>query len=179
MKIRLNEIPEDGRNYIFNRQTAELNTALQDLINSNPYDINIDIRPLNTKDFNVIGTVTTKTYEQCSRCAEEFDFIIDKKIREILIPGQEEDRTGKYAKTSSTLVTADSNETSVSVTEYTKLQFDLGEFMHEMIALEVPFNPFCPNCVKIKNDKPFIYDEKMSEETKPNPFQALKGLKLN
>ena len=179
MKIRLNEIPEEGRNYIFNRKTAELNTALQDLINSHPYDINIDIRPLNPKDFTVTGTVTTKSEQQCSRCAEDFDFEIDKKIREILIPAHEEDRTGKYAKTSSTLVTADSSETSVSVTEYSNLQFDLGEFMHEMVALEVPFNPFCTKCLKLKNEKPFVYDEKMSEETKPNPFQALKGLKLN
>ena len=179
MKIRLNEIPEEGRNYIFNRKTSELNTALQDLINTNPYDVNLDIRPLNPKDFTVTGTVTTKSEQQCSRCAEDFDFIIDKKIREILIPAHEEGRTGKYAKTSSTLVTADSNETSVSVTEYSNLQFDLGEFMHEMVALEVPFNPFCTKCIKLKNEKPFVYDEKMSEETKPNPFQALKGLKLN
>lgn len=179
MKIRLNEIPEEGRNYIFNRKTAELNTALQDLIQNNPYDVSIDIKPLNTKDFTVTGTVLTKTPEQCSRCAEDFDLIIDKKIREILIPNQEEDRTGKYAKTSTTLVTADSNETTVSVTEYSKLQFDLGEFMHEAIALEIPFNPFCPKCIKIKNDKPFIYDEKMGEDVKPNPFQALKGIKLN
>ncbi len=179
MKIRLNEIPEEGRNYIFNRQTAELNSTLQDLINNNPYDVVLDIKPLNAKDFTVTGSVSTQTKEQCSRCAEDFDMAIDKKIREILIPNQEEDRTGKYAKTSSTLVTADSNETSVSVTEYNKLQFDLGEFLHEAIALEVPFNPFCPNCKKAKNDKPFIYDEKMSEDTKPNPFQALKGLKLN
>ena len=179
MKIRLNEIPEDGRNYIFNRQTAELNSVLQDLIKSNFYDVNLDIKPLNSKDFTVTGSILTKTAEQCSKCAEDFDLVIDKKVREILIPNQDDDRTGKYAKTSSTLVTADSNETNMSVTEYSKLQFDLGEFIHEAIALEVPFNPHCPACQKLKNDKPFIYDENMGEEIKPNPFQTLKGIKLN
>ena len=179
MKIRLNEIPVDGRNYIFNRQTAELNSVLQDLISNNSYDVNLNIKPLNTKDFTVLGSVSTKTKEQCSRCAEDFDFTIDKKVHEILIPGQEEDRTGKYAKTSSTLSTADSAETSVSVTEYTKQQFDLGEFIHEAVALEVPFNPYCVSCKKLQTDEAFIYDEKMGEETKPNPFQALKGIKLN
>src|SRR3989344_2161785 len=99
MKIRLNEIPELGRNYVLNRQTAELNSVLEDLIKNNSYDINLDIIPLNSKDFTVTGSLLTKTFEQCSRCAEDFDLIIDKKIREILIPNHEEDRTGKYAKT--------------------------------------------------------------------------------
>lgn len=178
MKIRLNEIPEEGRNYIFNRQTAELNSVLQDLINNNSYAVNLNIKPLNTKDFTIWGSVSTKTKEQCSRCAEDFDFTIEKKVHEILIPGQEEDRTGKYAKTSSTLTTADSDETNVSVSEYSKQQFDLGEFIHEAVALEVPFNPHCTSCLK-QDDEAFIYDEKMGEETKPNPFQALKGIKLN
>ena len=179
MKIRLNEIPEEGRNYTFTQQTAELNGVLQDLIKNNHYSINLDIKPLNTKDFTIIGSVSTKTPEQCSRCAEDFDFIVDKNIHEILIPNQETDRTGKYAKTSSTLVTTDSNETNISVTEYSKQQFDLGEFLHEAIALEIPFNPYCSICENQNNAKPYIYDEKMSEDVKPNPFQALKGIKLN
>jgi uncharacterized protein len=59
------------------------------------------------------------------------------------------------------------------------MQFDLGEFLHEAVALEIPFNPCCASCAATKKDKVFVYDEKMGEETKPSPFQALKGLKLN
>lgn len=179
MKIRLNEIPEDGRNYIFNRQTAELNNVLQDLIQNNSYDVNIDIKPLNTKDFTIIGHIKTKTYEQCSLCAEDFELPIEKKINEILIPSQQEDRTGKYAKTSPTMVSSSEVEGQVSVSEYSKQQFDLGEFLHEAVAIEVPFNPHCAACEKKDSEQSFVYDEKMGEETKPNPFKALKGLKLN
>ena len=175
MKIRLNEIPEDGRNYIFNRKTGELNTALEDLIQNNSYEVNIDIRPLNSKDYTLTGIVVTKTPAQCSLCAEDFELDLKKKLHEILIPNQEDDRTGKYAKTA---IVTDS-ELNFSVTEYNKLEFDLGEFLHEAIALEIPFNPCCTACTATKKDKVFVYDEKMSEETKPNPFQALKGLKLN
>ncbi|MBY0553439.1 DUF177 domain-containing protein [bacterium] len=176
MKIRLNEIPEEGRNYIFNRQTAELNPALQDLIQNNAYDVNLDIKPLNSKDYTVIGTLKTKTHEQCSRCAEEFDLPIDTKLREILIPHQEEGRTGHYAKSG---VSMEDEDNTFAVTEYQSMQFDLGEYLHEAIALQVPFNPFCAECSKPENNKAFIYDEKMGEEVKPNPFQALKGIKLN
>jgi len=175
MKIRLNEIPEEGREYIFDRKSAELNSVLSDLIADNAHRIDLNIRPLNTKDFTVNGRISTKSKCQCSRCAEEFDLKIEKMVREILIPNQEQDRTGRYARSNSVT----SEDTSISVTEYDKLQFDLGEFLHEAIALEIPFNPYCEDCLKPENNKAFIYDEKMGEEVKPSPFQALKGIKIN
>lgn len=175
MKIRLNEIPEDGRSYIINRKTGELNEVLRDLIQNNPYEVDLYIRPLNSKDYTVTGTIQTKTPAECSLCAEDFDLEINKKVNEILIPNQLDDRTGKYAKTS---VVTDS-ELSIAVTEYEKMEFELGEYLHEAVALEVPFNPCCTTCRCTRKDKVFVYDEKMGEETKPSPFQALKGLKLN
>src|SRR5438128_2099028 len=99
MKIRLNEIPEDGRSYIINRKTGELNEVLQDLIQSRPYDVDFYIRPLNSKDYTLAGTIKTNTPAQCSLCAEDFELPISKKLNEILIPNQSDDRTGKYAKT--------------------------------------------------------------------------------
>lgn len=175
MKIRLNEIPQEGREYILNRNTAELNQVLQDLIEDKAYSARLYIRPLNTKDFIVEGQIETYCPEQCSRCAEEFDLKIRKKINEILIPQQQDDRVGKYSKTN---VNSDS-EAEVSVTEYKQQQFDLGEFLHENVALEIPFNPHCENCSSKEQEKPYSYDEKMGEDEKPNPFQALKDLKLN
>jgi uncharacterized protein len=176
MIIRLNEIPENGRDYWFNRQTAELNPVLQDLIQSHPYEIKLFVKPMNTKDFEMTGSVATTAAAQCSLCAEDFDLSLNRQIREILIPNQELDRTGKYAK--STTISAVEDET-YSVSHYSKQQYDLGEFIHEAIALEIPFKPLCAKCIKRENDQIFIYDEKMGEEIKPNPFQALKGLKLN
>lgn len=178
MKIRLNEIPEDGREYILNRNTGELNTILQDLIGNAAYDVQVYIRPINTKDFDMSGDIKTHTQEQCSTCGEDFNFPVNRRIREILIPEPEEDRTGKYAK-SSTPISETEEDTALRVSHYKSSQFDMGEFIHEAIALDVPFNPRCSDCSKTAGLKPFIYDEKMGEETKPNPFQSLKDLKLN
>lgn len=184
MKIRLSDIPEDGRQYILNRNTAELNEVLKDLIQNQSYQVDLFIRPLNSKDFEITGTVKAQAPELCSRCAEDFLLPIDKTIKEILIPSQQDDRTGKYAK-STTPISEDLD--SVSVSTYKNNQFELGEFIHEAVALEVPFNPAppcnangdCSLCLKSSFKKPFIYDEKMSEEVKENPFNALKTLKLN
>lgn len=177
MIIRLNEIPEDGREYTFNRQTAELNEVLKDLIVANPYDIQLSIRPLNTKDFELLGKLNTSCPSQCSICAEDFDLAIDSNLREILIPNQELDRTGKYAKSSTPI--SETEDESYSVSHYSKQQYDLGEYLHEAIALEIPFKPLCATCSKTDSEQIFIYDEKMGEVEKPNPFQALKGIKLN
>lgn len=177
MKIKLNEIPTDGRDYILNRSTAELNSSLQDLVSSNDYEISLNIRPLNSKDFTVLGSIITKSEEQCSRCGDDFQLPISKKVNEILIPAPEnDDRTGRYARSNMNLDEEDENP--VSVTEYDRQQFDLGEFMHECIALEIPYTAYCSNC-KTKSEKPYEYDEKMGEDVKPNPFQALKGIKIN
>lgn len=177
MKIRLNEIPETGRNYEFSREKdAALTPFLVDLIHENPYKISFFIKPLNTKDFTLDGQVETCTGEQCSRCGENFKLRINKKLREILIPEQQSDRTGKYAKSS--LGAMETQEEEVSVCEYSHQQLDLGEYLHEAIAIEIPFTPYCDSCLSL--DKNFYYDEKMGEEAKLTAFQkALKGLKLN
>ena len=183
MKIKLNEIPEEGLSYEFNRKTAELNLALQDLIGAADYQIQFDIKPLNTKDFTLTGTIVTKTNENCSRCGDLFQFPINKKISEILIPKQMDDRTGKYAKTT---VAISEKDLETAVLEYENSQFDLGDYLHEAIAIDVPFNPMpklkangdCTLCDKPKNPGPVIYDEKLSVE-KINPFQSLKNIKLN
>ena len=70
-------------------------------------------------------------------------------------------------------------EEEISVSEYSNLQFDLADFLHEAIALEIPYTAHCSNCSDPEKAKPYIYDEKMGEEIKPNPFKALKGIKLN
>jgi uncharacterized protein len=177
MKIRLNEVPEEGENYDYNRKTGELNEVLRDLIQNNDYKVDLFIKPLNSKDFTVTGKLETSRIEQCARCAEDFKKDLKKKVNEILIPSQEQDRTGKYSKSS---VNIDDPEDEVSVSEYHKQQFDLGEFIHEAVALEISYVAYCENCSKPENDKVFVYDEEMGEETtKQNPFQALKGLKLN
>lgn len=181
MKIRLNEIPEEGRSYTLSREGGELNSALKDLIGQNSYQADIYIKSLNSKDFMVSGLVKTHTIEQCSTCGIEFNFPIQKRINDFLIPKQDNsDRKGHYAK-----INLEQNDQDV--VEYVGVNFDLGEYLHEMIALEVPFNPKptlkengdCSVCLKPCGEIPFLYDEKLSVEVAENPFNALKGIKLN
>lgn len=185
MKIKLHEVPEEGRNYEFTRETGELNLALADVIGTESFNIQMFIKPLNTKDFMLTGHIKTRTEENCSRCGDTFKFALNKKIKEILIPKQEMDRTGKYIKSS--VAVSESDDNDAAVVEYEQNQFDVGEFLHEAIAIDVPFAPMpetkangdCILCDRPANKTLLIYDENLSVEKKQSPFESLKNIKLN
>lgn len=189
MKIKLNEIPQEGRDYSFNRGTAELNADLKDLIADHPYDLQFTIRPLNTKDYELKGTLKTHTEELCSLCGETFKFKVETKIHEILIEAADKDK--ELEKQSRSNHFSELNEDGPSVLEYENAVFEVGEFTHEVIAINVPFNPkpelqedgSCKVCLKSNMNQSFKYDEDMSSfekaKDKENPFNVLKGIKMN
>jgi len=184
MRIKLNEIPEDGREYTFNRQTGELNEDLRDLIGDLPFEAKIFIKPMNTKNYDVRGFIKTATQEMCSLCGDTFKFKVEAKIQEILIPGADEIKNSQFAKSNHV---SELDESGPGVSEYKNDIFEVGEFLHEAIAINVPFNPkpdlnddgSCTICLKTLSQEAFYYDEKMSEVVKTNPFQALKSIKVN
>ena len=187
MKIKLHEIPEDGREYIFDRKTAELNPVLADLIDKADYRAQLYIRPLNTKNYDVKGSIKSETKELCSLCGENFTFQAQASFHEILIPGAEEIKNSQFSKSNHV---SELDQDGPGVSEYFSEQFDVGEFLHEALAFSIPFNPkhekgdpACKPVFKSEEADAFKYDEKMSntieQEKKNNAFNVLKGLKLN
>lgn len=180
--VKLHEIPENGKEFVFNRKTAELNLILKDLIEDSNYEVTVFIKPMNTKNYEVKGTATASSTQLCSTCGDNFEFKSKAYISEILIPGAEDIKNSHFSKSNHV---SELNQDGPGVSEYFADTFDLGEFLHEAIAFTIPFNPkhdakdsACT--VKFKSDENgFIYDEKMSEEKKPNAFDVLKGIKLN
>lgn len=184
MRIHLADIPEEGKAFLWTRETSELNAVLQDLVGSLDYRAEFFIRPINNRDFELTGQIRTQAPEQCSRCGIDFNFPIQQKFHEILIPHQPEDRTGRYARVNHLSDAADKGPDSI---EYdSSLSFDMGEYLHEQVGIAVPFNPAPPetekgDCrlcgVQVKEGN-FGYDEALPTEKPQNPFQVLKNLKL-
>jgi len=188
-KIKLNEVPEEGREYVFNQNTAELNADLADLIGSSPFSATVYIRPLNTKDFELRGQVQASTNEDCSLCGESFKLPAKIQMSEILIPSthrssEKNDKTGKQSKPNHI---SDLANDGTGVTEYQGEEFEIGQCIRQAIALSVPFNPKppvnekgdCSVCLMSQMTEPFSYDENMGNVEKKNPFAVLKGVKLN
>lgn len=184
MKINLNEISEDGRSYTWNRSTGELNRILADLIGDVDYEANFFIKPLNSRDFEMKGTVKTKLPEQCSRCGIDFQFPINAKFHEFLIPKQDQPRGSRYTRVNHI---SDLPADGPEVSEYEAFTFDMGEYLHEVVAIAAPFNAAgpedekgdCSICGIPVRGRTFSYDEKMPEENSKNPFAALKNIKIN
>lgn len=184
MRINLAEIPEEGKSFVWNNKTAELNSVLEDLIGKLPHHAEFFIRPLNSKDYELSGTIRTELPETCSRCGIDFNFKVNEKYRAILIPRQSDSRTGKYAKVNHV---SESLEDGPEVYEYDGNVFMMGEYVHEVIAINTPFNPVAPedekgDCSVCKipvRGRVFSYNEEMPEDKPNNPFDALKNIKLN
>jgi uncharacterized protein len=185
MKIKLNEISEDGKSFEWDEKSGELVHTLQDLIGSSAHSAQFLIRPINSKDYQMTGLIRTAAPESCSRCGMDFKFDVEQKFNEILIPRQPDDRTGKYAKVNHI---SEAEQEGPSVAEYeTNMVFDMGEYLHEQVALALPFNPApaekpngdCSLCDRPVRGQLFSYNEEMPQEKANNPFEVLKNFKPN
>ncbi len=187
MKINLNEIPENGREFELSHKSAELTSEIKDLVGSHPYEVKFSITPLNTHDYELKGQIQTTTSEICSLCGETFNFKINTRLHEILIQSAGPDK--ELEKQSRSNHFSELNESGPSVTEYHGHTFEVGEFSHQAIALSVPFNPKpeadadgnCKVCLKMNLNQEIKYDEDMGNfekaKEKENPFNVLKNLK--
>lgn len=183
MLINLLEIPEDGKVFICNRNTKDLNEALRDLIGDQAYQTEFSIRPLQPGTYELKGWIKTRLPEDCSRCGIDFDFDVSETFQELLIPLQKMDRTAKYAKTNHV---SDMSTTELSSFEYKGHHFDAGQYLHEVVGLAEPFIPSpacdaqgnCSLCKKPVTAGGFKFEEP-GFEGPAMPFEALKNIKLN
>lgn len=183
MKINLAIIPEHGQTWLVNKNTAELNEALRDLIGPAQYQAEFTIRPLQASaTYELRGTIKTELPEQCSRCGLDFKMPVDTKFNHLLMPSVDTPRDAKFSKTNHF---SDLNDSGLEVAEYVGESFDASEFFHEIVALAEPFSPApkedkegnCTLCkINVKTHN-FGYTEEL--KTKNNPFATLKGTKFN
>ena len=184
MKINLSEIKETGETYVLDRKSAELNQILKDLIGTADYHAEFFIRPLNSRDFEVKGWIKTETPEVCSRCGIDFQYQIDAKFHEFLIPKEEQPRGSRYSHVNHV---SDLAINGPEMTEYEGYEFDAGEYLHEVVGLAAPFNVACQGeAAKVckiyeipESEQAFSLSDGVTSEKKQNPFAALKNIKLN
>lgn len=183
MRINLLEIPKEGKTFVLNRRTGELNEYLRDLIGNTEYSTEFDLRPLDT-GFELVGRIKTEIPEQCSRCGLDFDQSVDAKFHELLFPKMGLERNDKYAK--SNHFSDVPLETGPSIVEYEGHHFEVSEYLHETVALELGTQPApkadcdgnCVLCHEKVEGRSFGYQEDFPSK-KESPFASLKTLKIN
>jgi uncharacterized protein len=179
-QINLTEIPDDGREWTLTRQTGELNVVLDPLIQDSNYLAEFTIRPMDIGTFELVGTIKATLPEACSRCGLDFKWPVEERFRELLIPEIPVERNSQYVKANHI---SDHNNAGPSVAEYQGHTFQMGDYLHEIIALSLPSVPApavkedgqCSGCSLNVRGKSFGYDEQM--EVKVSPFASLRTLK--
>ncbi len=139
MKINLSDIPDDGRSYTFDRTTGELNEILSDLLQDRDYHVEFTIRPIGNV-YELRGHSKTSTSDVCSKCGYDIDVPLKTNFNEILVRDEAEYRKSHSAQGNQSV---DFLAEGPTVTYYQGEQFDAGEFVHEAIAVSVPFYPTC------------------------------------
>ena len=139
MKINLNEIPEEGREYICNQRTGEFSESLSDLVGKEPYAIQFMVRPLGNI-YEVTGNIKTQLNLTCARCAADFKSELNLNLNELLVPGEKLPRTGKEAKVNH-ISELDNGGPSTSIFE--SFSFDMSPLIRDTVALSEPTIAFC------------------------------------
>ncbi len=184
MQIDLSRIPEEGERYTYNHITGELNETLKDLIGSNTYDVDLFIKPLPQNTFQISGHIRTQLPEDCGKCGDPFSWSMSETVRTLLVPSIAHQRGDKYAKPNHL---SDHEELDApDAYNYRWPNLEMGEFVHEIIALAEPAYPHppikadgkCSLCDKNIGIEVINFEDPGFEKPK-SPLTELKKIKLN
>lgn len=181
-EIFLKELPAEGREYEYDHDSAELTPALEELIQHNPYSVRLTVRPTGNV-YDVQGSLKTSLDLQCSLCAMDIKFPVERAFHEILLiqkPLHKDDQNVKVNH---------SSEWDESQPEGIYLEgpvFDVAGFIHELIAIAEPMRPLGkPDCEKgCENLQDSVQRDwlnvgpKDSKSVRNNPFSILGKVKL-
>lgn len=70
--INLKELEDQGEEFNFSRESAELNKALFDLIGDHAYICEIAMRPMGNA-FEITGKIDTQITLPCARCGRDME----------------------------------------------------------------------------------------------------------
>jgi len=183
--INLKELPPEGQEFSYSRESGELNAVLKDLIGDHSYSAKLTITPMGNS-FDLRGSLQTKMDLQCSLCAMDFQFPIELKLHELIVV-MKKHAMGKGDQQSKT---NHAHEWETQGPDYILMEsdsFNVGDYLHEMVALAEPIRPLGqPNCDKDcdnlsgRERRPWLSygGEEDAQGAKANPFQVLEKIKL-
>lgn len=184
LHINLKELPPEGQEFTYSRQSGELNGILKDVVGDNLYIASVTITPMGNT-FDLRGSFQSKMDLQCSLCAMDFKHAVDLKLHEMIVVMKKQ----ALGKGDQQTKTNHAHEWEAQGPDYIILDsdtFHIGEYLHEMVALAEPLRPLgkpdCDeNCDNLSGraQRPWLsYGEGAGESVKANPFQVLEKFKL-
>lgn len=181
-EITLKDLPLEGREFTYTRESGELNQALSDLISSHPYRVNFRLTPVGNA-YSLQGSMETEMELQCSKCASDFIFPVKQKLNELIVVEKPMHKGDHQTRANHV------HELQDSGPDYLMLDsevFKVADYIHEAVALAEPIRPLCAP------EKPegcgysgepirrewLSFGEEEAKSIRTNPFQVLEKIKL-
>jgi uncharacterized metal-binding protein YceD (DUF177 family) len=182
--ITLKDLPQEGREFSYTRESGELNQALKDLVGNNSYQVHFKIIPMGNS-FDLKGQVNSSMDLQCSLCAIDFKYPLVINLHELLVIDKPLAKGDQMSRANH------AHEWESEGPDYILLKsdaFNVAEYIHEMIALAEPLRPLGrPDCdemcenIKDRVQRPWLSfgeEEQAATGVRSNPFQILEKIKL-
>jgi len=178
-EIALKDLPPEGRDFSYTRETGELNDALKDLIGPNSYEVTFKITPMGNA-FDLKGSVRTAMDLECSLCAIDLKHPVHERLNEMLVVQKPLNKGDQLSKANH------AHEWVEDGPDYVMLEsevFHVPDYIHEVIGLAEPIRPLGkPGCdMSCENLKDDVKRWLVGHETttiKDNPFKVLEKMKL-
>jgi uncharacterized metal-binding protein YceD (DUF177 family) len=180
--IALKDLPPEGREFTYTNESGELNEALADLIDQNPYEVQFRITPMGNT-FDLKGSVRTSMNLECSLCAMDFKFPVQQNLHEMLVVQKPLAKGDQQSKTNH------AHEWTEQGPDYILLDsdvFHVDDYIHEVVGLAEPIRPLgkadCDlSCENITEPIRRLMSQGSlggSDSIRTNPFQVLEKFKL-
>lgn len=142
-KVNLKHLSKKGLNFSFSQKSVKMTAKLKPLIGDNDYNITLHIQDEGLSSYSISGHIQTHINLLCSRCAYEFKEPLNKTFKEQIMVQKKLTRIDKEAKSNHFSELASQE----NCTLIDKAVFDIGDFLHELIAIEEPLRPLgTKNC---------------------------------
>ncbi len=183
--FNLSELNKDGQLFCYNHRSGELNEVLAELIGSHEYKVELTIKHLGNA-YEVRGTLKTTLDLPCSRCGVDVDKPLMVEFYELLII---DDSTVYTNGSQSRQNYSSDNSSEVYCHTIESNMFDIGEYLHEQIAINTPYQALgsescytsCSNFTEAQNKGLISTERPVSVEgsNTHKPFKILGNIKLN
>lgn len=158
MKLKVNEIPEEGLKLSFQEKEVNLATILRkrgesDIRFNFPLSIRLHITKSTEGVVFIKGAAFSSLVMQCARCLDDFENSLNLNLKYTLSP---------YSKEAAHTEEVELTRDDLEFVSYRGEEIDLLEIVLEEIVLSIPFKPICrkecrglcPNCgINLNVDK--------------------------
>lgn len=171
MIIDLLSIDSEGRSFQYTEASDELKGAFSDLIGDSSFNVELTVSPLGNT-YQIKGIVSSSYSDCCSRCGYDIDVPLANKVNEIIVIEEERPRNTQVSQSQKSF------DDGPQVTYINSSNFDLKEFLYEMLAAGFQEYPRCEDLKKCDDQKYVLVNEDLPK-TKGHPgFAALENIKV-